>query len=176
MLAARLACAATTPVGQFEADVAIMKTAPRTVVAGTTLTYTINVANLGPNNATNVVVTDPLPAGTTFNSSSISCSGSPVICNLGTLANGLSMTFTITRMFLQASYRPTITNTASVKANETDPDPANNTSSISTAVTESADLQLVKTCGPTPFAQTEHPAFCDIKSPILACRTPRTSS
>jgi uncharacterized repeat protein (TIGR01451 family) len=157
------ACAATTPVGQFEADVAIMKTAPPTVVAGTTLTYTIKVANLGPNNATNVVVTDPLPAGTTFNSSSISCSGSPVTCNLGTLANGLSLTFTINAN-IPSSFAPsTITNTASVTANETDPNPANNTSSASTAVAGSADLQLVKTCGPTPFAQTDHPAFCDIQ-------------
>ena len=157
------ACAATTPVGQFEADLAITKTAPGTVVAGTTLTYTINVNNLGPNNATNVVVTDPLPAGTTFKMSSISCSGSPVTCNLGTLANGLSMSFTITANVPSSFVTPTITNTASVTANETDPNPANNTSSASTLVTQSADLRLVKTCGPTPFAQTDHPAFCDIQ-------------
>ncbi|WGJ15796.1 DUF11 domain-containing protein [Methylocapsa sp. D3K7] len=157
------ACAATTPVGQSEADLAITKTAPSTVVAGTTLTYTINVSNLGPNNATNVVVTDPLPAGTTFKMSSISCSGSPVTCNLGTLANGLSMSFTITANVPSSFVTPAITNTASVTANETDPNPANNTSSASTLVTQSADLQLVKTCGPTPFALTGHPAFCDIQ-------------
>ena len=41
---------------------------PDPVVAGTNLTYTINVTNGGPDVATNVVVTDSLPANTTFQS------------------------------------------------------------------------------------------------------------
>ena len=79
------------------ADLAITKTdSPDPVVAGGLLTYTINVTNNGPADATEVVVTDTLPAGTTF---------SPVPSLHGRrgshvqprdLANGASTSFTIT--------------------------------------------------------------------------------
>src|SRR5260370_632429 len=52
------------------ADLSITKTAPATVVAGNQLTYTITVTNNGPSNATNVIVTDTLPAGVNFLSTS----------------------------------------------------------------------------------------------------------
>jgi uncharacterized repeat protein (TIGR01451 family) len=151
------------------ADLAITKTAPGTVVAGAQLTYSLNVINNGPSNATNVVVTDALVAGTTFVTSSISCAGAPLTCNIGSMANGASTSFTITvkvsanllsRLGVSST---TIANTASVKGDQFDPNPANNTSTASTLVTESADLVLAKTCDPTTFAQTEHPAFCDIQ-------------
>jgi uncharacterized repeat protein (TIGR01451 family) len=59
------------------ADLAITKTAPGTVVAGSQLTYSLNVTNNGPSKATNVVVTDTLPTGTTFVTSTIPCTGAP---------------------------------------------------------------------------------------------------
>ena len=50
-----------------QADLSITKTDDADpVVAGTDLTYTLVVTNDGPSDATNVVVTDPLPAGTSF--------------------------------------------------------------------------------------------------------------
>ena len=49
------------------ADLLVLKTDnPDPVVAGQDLTYTLSVTNNGPSPATNVVVTDPLPAGVSF--------------------------------------------------------------------------------------------------------------
>ncbi len=56
-------------------DLAITKTASATTVqAGQTVTYTLTLANKGGKDATNVLVSDPLPAGTTYVSSSSGCS------------------------------------------------------------------------------------------------------
>lgn len=50
-----------------DANVTIQKSdSPDPVVAGTNLTYTITVNNAGPSNADQLVVTDALPAGTSF--------------------------------------------------------------------------------------------------------------
>ena len=49
------------------ADLAVTKTGlPDPVLVGSNLTYTVTVTNNGPNNASNVMVTDTLPANVTF--------------------------------------------------------------------------------------------------------------
>lgn len=54
-----------------DADLVISKTAPPGPVSpGTDISYTIQVQNCGPAPAANVSVSDPIPAGTTFVSSS----------------------------------------------------------------------------------------------------------
>lgn len=102
---------------------------------GSNLTYTLAVTNGGPDAATGMVVTDALPAGATFVSSSTtqgSCSGtSTVTCGLGGLANGATATVTI---IIRPRRAGTLTNTASVTAVEADPDLANNTATATTAV------------------------------------------
>ena len=147
------------------ADLSITKTAPATIVAGNQLSYTITVTNNGTDNATNVVVTDGLPAGVTYVSSSIPCSGVPLTCNVGTLANGASTTFTVQVQvpanFL-ASHTPNITNTASVTADQLDPNTANNTASALTNVTESADVSVAKVCKPDGTAPAGGSGFCGI--------------
>jgi uncharacterized repeat protein (TIGR01451 family) len=78
----------------------INKTAPGTVASGANLTYTINYGNTGKVAATNVVISDPVPAGTTF----VSATGGGtlvagnVVWNIGTLNPGQtgSVTFTVT--------------------------------------------------------------------------------
>src|SRR5439155_11534942 len=58
---------ATTTVSNNFADLGVVKSAsPGTVVAGNAVTYTITATNTGPSNAASVVLTDTLPAGTTF--------------------------------------------------------------------------------------------------------------
>jgi uncharacterized repeat protein (TIGR01451 family) len=92
------------------ADLVVTKSQPSaTVNAGGTIVYTVTVTNNGPATATNVVVTDTLPTGTTF----VSVTGGGVIgtptpsggvltlnstntSTLGSLANGVSQVFTIT--------------------------------------------------------------------------------
>jgi len=69
------------------ADLTIRKTDnPDPVSVGQPLTYTLTITNLGPSTATNVIVTDTLPASVTFGSvsgASCSVSGQIVTCNLG---------------------------------------------------------------------------------------------
>ena len=48
------------------ADLAITKTGPATVVAGSSVAYSLTVTNNGPSDAANLTVTDTLPAGVTF--------------------------------------------------------------------------------------------------------------
>ncbi len=62
-------------------------TAPTTVASGSQLTYTIVDANNGPDTASVVSITDPLPAGTTFQSVAATvatCTG-PVVGGTGTV-------------------------------------------------------------------------------------------
>ncbi len=141
-------------------DLAITKTAPATATAGSSFSYTINVTNNGPSNATTVVVTDPLPAGIAFVSSSpVACTGAPNLsCTIGSLANGASSSFSIT-VNVPANFAPsTISNTASVKADQLDLNPGNNMFTASTLVSGSADLALTKTCTSTASVNSS----CDI--------------
>lgn len=84
------------------ADLQITKTAsPDPVSVGQDLTYTLTVTNNGPNTATDVQVTDPLPAGVTWQSTATSQGScvdpapSVVNCALGDIANGASAIVTI---------------------------------------------------------------------------------
>jgi uncharacterized repeat protein (TIGR01451 family) len=125
----------TTTVAEPQAGLAIGKTASaRSVQAGTDLTYTITVTNNGPQGATGVIVTDPLPAGTTFKSASASqgsCSGTDTVsCALSSLAN--AGTATVTIVITTPATEGAITNTASVSGYETDPNAANNSASVTT--------------------------------------------
>ena len=76
------------------ADMVITKVgSPNPVVAGNHLTYTLEATNRGPSLATDVTVSDPLPAETTFVSVTTSagtCSESArtVSCSLGDLRSG----------------------------------------------------------------------------------------
>jgi uncharacterized repeat protein (TIGR01451 family) len=127
------------------ADVSSAKTGPATVVASTDLTYSITVANDGPSDASDVVLTDTLPAGTTFVSSS--CGANP--CALGTLAAGTSVVVTLVANVDADSTGPLL-NTAAVASSTPDPSAGNNESTAETAVTPApADLSVAKTADAT---------------------------
>ncbi len=123
------------------ADLSVVKTGPATVVASTDLSYSITVTNNGPSDASDVVLTDTLPAGTTFVSSS--CGANP--CAIGTLAAGASVVVTLV-VNVDANATGPLVNEATVTATTPDPSPANNTSTFETAVTPApADLSIAKT-------------------------------
>lgn len=106
---------------------------------GNNLVYTITVDNLGPAPATNVVVTDVLPAGTTLVATS-GCAEDPngtPTCSLGDLGIGATTSFTI-EVSIDPAPPGSITNTATVAATETDPAPGNNSDSETTTLDDSS--------------------------------------
>jgi len=113
-----------------QADLSLAKTLsnPQPNV-GSTLTYTLTVTNSGPGNATGVIVSDPIPAGTTFQSATpsqgtyVSATG---IWTVGTIASGSTATLTLN---VTVNVSTPITNSAQITASDQfDPDstPNNN--------------------------------------------------
>ncbi len=115
-------------VSSGNADLALTKTVTSTgpYVVGSNITYQLSVTNNGPDAATNVVVSDPLPAGTSFVSASAGCSfaANTITCTAATLANGASTSFDIT---VKAQLEGSVVNTATVTSDETDSTPGNST-------------------------------------------------
>jgi uncharacterized repeat protein (TIGR01451 family) len=138
------------------ADLALTKTAsPEPVVSGSTLTYRLLVSNNGPGTSNGVVVTDPLPVGTTFLSCTVSqgnCLGPAVGSNGTVIANPGSIPspgFAVVTIVVTVTAPGgiTLTNTAFVTAVTPDPSPANNTATATSTVSPApggADLSVVK--------------------------------
>jgi uncharacterized repeat protein (TIGR01451 family) len=127
-------------VSASSADLSITKTAsPNPGQVGASLSYRITATNNGPAVATNVQVTDTLPAGIAFVSATTtqgSCNGTgPVNCALGTLAVGSSAIVTIV---VTPSAAGQITNTATVSGSESDFDSSNNSASATTLIQPAA--------------------------------------
>ncbi len=129
-----------------------------TVVAGSTVTYTLTVTNNGPNAATGAQVTDTFPAvltGVTWTctpaAACATTSGTGNISALVNLASGAVATFTATGT-LSPSATGTLTNTASVTppVTTTDSNLANNSATDTDTVTSSADLSVALTAAPEP--------------------------
>ena len=118
-------------------DLSITKTANDTrFQSGAQVTYTIVAANNGPAVATNVVVTDVLPAATTFVSATPtrgSCTGTPTVtCNAGVLLAGDSVTITL--IVALRTTIGTVSNTANVTSDNADTAPANNAATLEVVV------------------------------------------
>ena len=124
------------------ADVSVAKTdSPDPILVENELTYTLTVTNLGPDPANDVGLTDNLPgtvALLSVLSTQGSCSGiSAITCELGTIDPEDTATITIRVATLETG---TLSNTASVAAQERDPNPANDTATETTEVRGGADL------------------------------------
>ncbi|MCB1057057.1 MAG: DUF11 domain-containing protein, partial [Acidobacteria bacterium] len=117
-----------------EADLQVTKTdAADPPAPGDNVVYTIEVENLGPSDATGVVVTDMLPMGLTLVSTS-GCaedpSGAPT-CTLGAIAAGANASFTL-EAAAGAPPPVSVTNQACAAGNESDPVPGNDCDSEET--------------------------------------------
>lgn len=152
---------ATATVQPPAADLALVKTAaPTTVAPGGQVTYTLLVTNNGPSDASDVSVSDALPAGETLVSavpSQGTCSVSA--CQLGTVLNGGQAQILLT-VDVGTTVSGTVTNTASVSSATTpDPNQANNTSSSTVTVTVTPPTTTPTTTPtPTPVPRTTQPS------------------
>jgi len=120
------------------ADLAVTKAASSgTIIAGSSVTYTITLVNNGPDSASSITVTDNLPASLTF----VSCastgngvcggSGNDRIVSFNSLASGASATITIVASLdCSVSNGQSIGNTTSVTSTVRDPVSGNNSSSV----------------------------------------------
>ncbi len=95
-------------------------------------TFTFTVRNNGPDTATNVLVSDPLPRGLVFLSATVPSQGSydpnSGAWYVGTLANGATATLTVT---VQVLFGGLFVNNAAVGSDRSDPVLANNVSAAS---------------------------------------------
>jgi uncharacterized repeat protein (TIGR01451 family) len=122
-------------------DMAVTASGPSSVNAGTNATYTITITNNGPNAAQGVVLSDVLPAGSSFvsmtqtsgtDSFTFGQSGGNVSETAsGTIASGSSDTFSLV-VFAPSSLGngAAFNDTASVNASNPDPNTANNSATV----------------------------------------------
>jgi uncharacterized repeat protein (TIGR01451 family) len=134
------------------ADLSVSKTVSNaTPNVGDTITYTVTLSDQGPDNATNVVVTDLLPAGLTFVSATPSqgaYSSASGVWTVGTVSTSVVQTLIINATVASPD---ALTNTGTISfADQVDPNTANNTASA-TETPQQADLSLSKSVNnPTP--------------------------
>lgn len=152
--------AASTAPGDV-ADLEIVKAdTPDPVLVGASLAYTIQVANLGPQAATGVVVTDELPSQIAFVSATTTSGncerkGRRVTCNIGNLAvDPTKAKAEIVTIQVRPRKAGAIENTASVDSIENDPVIANDRTTTTTQVTE--PIQAF-TCRGVPATHTGTP-------------------
>ncbi|MGE0103640.1 MAG: hypothetical protein AB7H86_15060 [Blastocatellales bacterium] len=159
----------------FRADLSITKTdSPDPVIAGTNLTYTIEATNNGPSAALNMMISDPIPAGTVFVSAAASAGATlmtPAVNANGVVkatwdaAGGTANGFTgpgvkrtltiVVRVCPEVTCNTILSNTATTSSLTPDPNPANNSATETTTVQAQSDLMITKS-GPSeaPYSTT----------------------
>ena len=144
LLAGRPFAHAGTPATTADVSVVKTRTTPNPVHPGEVIGFDFTVTNNGLDDAANVVLTDVLPANTTFDEGggpngwncTSPAAGDPGTfqCTIATLPAGTTATgFFLEIRIPNANVTP-ITNTATVSSATFDPDSSNNSSSVSTDV------------------------------------------
>ncbi|TCO37662.1 putative repeat protein (TIGR01451 family) [Dokdonella fugitiva] len=145
------------------ADLSVTKTDGATDIAtGTTTTYTVAVANAGPNNVIAATVADTPPAGMTFTgwtcnaSPGASCgaaSGTGAINDTININVGSTVTYTVTAQLAANFAGSSIANTATITPPGivSDPAQANNAATDTDTVVPGVVLALTKTDGSTTY-------------------------
>lgn len=139
-----------------QADVSIVKTCTTSpVVAGQLINYTLTVSNGGPSVAQNVQVADVNPNLSNLEFSLDSSTWNPWTSpyTIGTMGTGASIQIYLRGVVL-SSVTGTLGNTATVTSTTPDNDLTNNTSTVNSPVTTSADLAVTKVCNTSPVKRT----------------------
>ncbi|MDI6781398.1 MAG: T9SS type A sorting domain-containing protein [bacterium] len=137
-----------TAVKPSKVDLSIEKTGPAITKTSSQIRYLITYQNKSNVTATNVVITDILPFGTTYGTSSI---GQPqgtstLTWSIGSLASQAQGSFDLT--INVGNVTGTLTNVIKIASTQADSNPANNQSTVTTMVTLPVDLKILKN-GPT---------------------------
>ncbi len=143
----------TASVTGIAADIQIQKTVtPAEANPGESVTFTVTATNLGGDDATNLAISDPPPAGLVFDTVTPSVgSYAGNTWTIGNLAVGATATLTIDAT---VSTTGTLTNLASVQSlDQGDPTPGNDSDSASVLSNGISDLFVVKTAEPTTVEQ-----------------------
>ena len=138
-------CVSLTDTDEFNqaqtVDLSIQKTGQPSITRGQTLFYTLTVGNAGTVQATNVVVTDQIPSGLTYNDSlsygPCSQQGNAVVCSLGTLVANQFGSFLIAFDVptIQNCSVVNVVNTATITGTQQDSNQSNNTASTQASPT-----------------------------------------
>ena len=135
------------------ADLAVFGTAsPDPVTYGSNVTYSITVTNQGPQTASGIILSNQIPLGTTLLSATspgLACSNANgvVVCGIGTLTNQGKAIVTIQ---VATTRTGSIADVARVSGNVDDYNSANNIATITSTVSQAADLQLSMAALPSP--------------------------
>jgi uncharacterized repeat protein (TIGR01451 family) len=140
------------------ADLSVVKTdSADPIQTGKTLTYEIDVSNVGPSDAGNVVVTDKLDSSVDFVSvtttkGTCKVKGRNMTCTIdnlvadGTDPYSAASTATITLKVKAPKKAGTLSNTAEVTSDVVDPNPANNADTETTKVVAGGGGGKAPTC------------------------------
>lgn len=154
-----LAAVPIKPVPDPTADVRTVVSAPASVIAGATLTYTISITNAGPDTAVGIIPTSQiLPATTTFQSASgggTDSGGGLVTWPAFDLASGAATNLTLT---VATPTSGTLTNTVQSTATTADPDATNNNGSAAGAKAVTTLTANVPVAGATACATANNVA------------------
>ena len=142
-------------VGQVDLQITKAVDSSSSVQPGGDAIFNILVENLGPLTATDVTISDIIPAGLTLNPATSdfgtfteTINGSSVSVAIGTLAAGGTASIQLGTT-IDANRTADVTNTASVSGYQLETDTANNTDDAVIDLTE-ADLMITKTDNPDP--------------------------
>ena len=134
-------------VSALVADLAVEAHGPALVADTAPFTYAITVTNSGPDDASNVVLTDTLPLTATLLSvqtgqGSCAAQSEGVVCQLGTLTSGAQITLSVTA-FLTPTAGTEMLNLVEVVADEHDAYPYDNLYGVFTKCGSVVHLPLV---------------------------------
>ena len=146
-------------------DLSVVKSGPASVAAGDMVSYDLQIANAGPDFATVVSLVDALPAPLTF-VSLVQNTGAPFFCTTpaegsnGTVhCSGSGLPASASAQFTLVAQAPldtpdgtSVMNTATVTGEQFDIDTSNNASSVTTAITNTADVRVGKSAPATVTA------------------------
>lgn len=126
------------PVTDLQVTESVSENNPYT---GNNVTFTITATNNGPSNATQVMVTDPLPSGYSFVSADGSYDAGTGVWTIGNLANGASTTL---HLVAKVNASGNYANAVHVSGHEKESNTANNDALVTIAPVTAEDLQITE--------------------------------